>query len=432
MTTLGQRIQALRKEAGLSQEALGEALHVSRQAVSKWEGDGGVPELDTLIQMTRLFHVRLETLLGLETGPEEAAPKAESPAEESAESSSAASTRETEQRLEALLQRYSQQQSVPRRTVPLWAKIASIAVAAGLLLAVFLIPAANNRRLRRELANVHNRLSTLEASVSRQSSSLRSTILSVLEEQNDPVSSMDIQVSGCDYPAGTVTLSLSAQLKSVAPETQVQFLLQWTDESGQTQQEETAWVSAYPNAQSQFTLPLYDGDARLCYSLRLRDAAGSVQHSSWKSAGLALSREAFQLTLTGSLQALTSLTYSSSFGTSTTTTSEFPSLTVYAPLPQLQPEAAVYTLWLEDTLLCQETLTISHTSDMDAGRYRLSPGSPEDFPLKIRLQKGQTLTYQLQILDNYGQETTFRTTCTAGDSGLEWEDFPVSFLPDTN
>ena len=431
MTTLGQRIQALRKEAGLSQEALGETLHVSRQAVSKWEGDGGVPELDTLIQMSRLFHVRLEMLLGLESAPEEAAPEAENPAEESAETP--AFSPDAEQRLEALLQRYSQQQSAPRRTVPLWAKIASLAAAAGILLAVFLIPAANNQRLRRELADVRNRLSTLESSVSHQSSSLRSTILSVLEEQNDPVSSMDIQVSGCDYSAGTVTLSLSAQLKSVAPETQVQFLLQWTDESGQTQQDETAWVSAYPNAQSQFTLPLYESDAQLCYSLRLRDAEGTVQHSSRKSAGLALSREAFQLALTGSLQALTSLTYSSSFGTSTTTTAESPLLTVYAPLPQLQPEAAVYTLWLEDTLLYQETLTVSHTSDMDAGRYRLTPGSPEDFPLKLQLQKGQTLTYQLQILDNYGQETTFRSTCTAGDSGLEWEEaLPVSVPPDTN
>lgn len=431
MTTLGQRIQALRKEAGLSQEALGEALHVSRQAVSKWEGDGGVPELDTLIQMSRLFHVRLETLLGLEPAPEEAAPEAENPAEESAETP--AFSPDAEQRLEALLQRYSQQQAAPRRTVPRWAKIASLAAAAGILLAVFRIPAANNQRLRRELADVQNRLSTLEASVSRQSSSLRSTILSVLEEQNDPVNSMDIQVSGCDYSAGTVTLSLSAQLKSVAPETQVQFLLQWTDESGQTQQDETAWVSAYPNAQSQFTLPLYEGDAGLCCSLRLRDAEGTVQHSSWKSAGLALSREAFQLALTGSLQALTSLTYSFSFGTSTTTTAEFPSLTVYAPLPQLQPEAAVYTLWLEDTLLCQETLTVSHTSDMDAGRYRLTPGSPDAFPLKLQLQKGQTLTYQLQIWDNYGQETTFRSTCTAGDSGLEWEEaLPVSVPPDTN
>ena len=35
--TTGERLAALRKEKGLSQEALGEALGVSRQAISKWE-----------------------------------------------------------------------------------------------------------------------------------------------------------------------------------------------------------------------------------------------------------------------------------------------------------------------------------------------------------------------------------------------------------
>ena len=47
--TLGQRIQKLRKGAGLTQEQLAERMGVTRQAVSKWESDGGVPELDTLI-----------------------------------------------------------------------------------------------------------------------------------------------------------------------------------------------------------------------------------------------------------------------------------------------------------------------------------------------------------------------------------------------
>ena len=41
--TLGQRIQKLRKGAGLTQEQLAERMGVTRQAVSKWESDGGVP-----------------------------------------------------------------------------------------------------------------------------------------------------------------------------------------------------------------------------------------------------------------------------------------------------------------------------------------------------------------------------------------------------
>ena len=42
--TLGQRIQEHRLRLELSQEALGERLGVSRQAVSKWEADAAVPD----------------------------------------------------------------------------------------------------------------------------------------------------------------------------------------------------------------------------------------------------------------------------------------------------------------------------------------------------------------------------------------------------
>lgn len=67
--TLGQRIQELRKEKGLSQEGLGEQLGVSRQAVSRWEMDGAVPEVDKLIAMSRIFGVSLNDLLQVEDGP---------------------------------------------------------------------------------------------------------------------------------------------------------------------------------------------------------------------------------------------------------------------------------------------------------------------------------------------------------------------------
>ena len=64
--TLGQRIQAERKRLGLSQEGLGEALGVTRQAISKWEADGAVPEVDKLVALSRLFHLPVGVLLGVE------------------------------------------------------------------------------------------------------------------------------------------------------------------------------------------------------------------------------------------------------------------------------------------------------------------------------------------------------------------------------
>lgn len=75
--TFGEKIQKLRKEAGLSQEEFSELLEVSRQAVSKWERDNGYPETEKIIRMSKLFHVSLDYLLleeapqGPETGPEE-------------------------------------------------------------------------------------------------------------------------------------------------------------------------------------------------------------------------------------------------------------------------------------------------------------------------------------------------------------------------
>ena len=70
--TLGQRIAAGRKMLGLSQEALGEKMGVSRQAISKWESDAAVPELEKLIAMSRLFGVTLGGLLGIEEAPQSA------------------------------------------------------------------------------------------------------------------------------------------------------------------------------------------------------------------------------------------------------------------------------------------------------------------------------------------------------------------------
>ena len=71
--TLGQKIQTLRHDAGLSQEGLGEKLGVSRQAISKWEADGAVPEVDKLIALSRLFEVNLHDLLQVEGTSREAA-----------------------------------------------------------------------------------------------------------------------------------------------------------------------------------------------------------------------------------------------------------------------------------------------------------------------------------------------------------------------
>lgn len=68
--TTGQRIAQCRRQLGLSQEALGEKMGVSRQAISKWEADATLPDIDKLIALSRLFSVRVGWLLGVEEPPE--------------------------------------------------------------------------------------------------------------------------------------------------------------------------------------------------------------------------------------------------------------------------------------------------------------------------------------------------------------------------
>lgn len=65
--TLGQRIASKRKLLGMSQETLAEQVFVSRQAVSKWESDAAVPEIDKLISLGKIFGVSVGWLLGVES-----------------------------------------------------------------------------------------------------------------------------------------------------------------------------------------------------------------------------------------------------------------------------------------------------------------------------------------------------------------------------
>ena len=58
-----EKLYYLRTENGYSQEALAEQLHVSRQAVSKWELGTTLPDTDKIVAIGELFGVSLDSLL---------------------------------------------------------------------------------------------------------------------------------------------------------------------------------------------------------------------------------------------------------------------------------------------------------------------------------------------------------------------------------
>ena len=66
--TLAEKLKSMRKQTGLSQEQLAEKLGVSRQAVTKWETDAGIPDIENVMAISALFDNSMDELLSNEKG----------------------------------------------------------------------------------------------------------------------------------------------------------------------------------------------------------------------------------------------------------------------------------------------------------------------------------------------------------------------------
>ena len=187
--TLGQRIAAERKKLGLSQEALGEKMGVSRQAISKWESDGAVPEIDKLIAMSKLFGVTLGWLLGVEEEPATQVPGF------------------TDEQLE-LIRRMIPQPAPPRKAP--WI-VATIFSAAALIIALFCQPKLPN--YSSDIQHLQNELQNLRSSVN-------SMILQqeTMMEENAEMLLLDHNVNfGGIQDDGTARVLFSATPKAWSP-----------------------------------------------------------------------------------------------------------------------------------------------------------------------------------------------------------------------
>jgi len=63
LVKIGKLLQDLRKEKGLTQEALAEKMGVARRTVSRWETGANMPDLDVLIELSDLYAVDLREIL---------------------------------------------------------------------------------------------------------------------------------------------------------------------------------------------------------------------------------------------------------------------------------------------------------------------------------------------------------------------------------
>lgn len=190
--TMGQRIAEQRKKLGLSQEALGEKVGVSRQAISKWESDGTVPEIDKLIHLSKLFCVSVGWLLGVE---------------ESAPPQSDELTEAQLKMVEEIVRRYQPQPEEKRYP---W--VAVIAVLAAALVSIVIV-------LNPSVPDYSGQISSLQANYQVIQSQLQSLtgkvedIASAAEDAEKLLQSHEFKLERLDPQNNTATLSFSAYPK---------------------------------------------------------------------------------------------------------------------------------------------------------------------------------------------------------------------------
>ena len=61
--TFGEKLKKLRNDNQLTQDELAEKIFVTRTAISKWETDKGYPSIDSLKQLSNLFHISIDELI---------------------------------------------------------------------------------------------------------------------------------------------------------------------------------------------------------------------------------------------------------------------------------------------------------------------------------------------------------------------------------
>ena len=61
--TLGETIKYYRTQLNLSQTELGDRIGVSRQAVTKWETDTGIPDINNIQTLAKVFHISIDTII---------------------------------------------------------------------------------------------------------------------------------------------------------------------------------------------------------------------------------------------------------------------------------------------------------------------------------------------------------------------------------
>lgn len=210
--TIGQRVGQKRKELGLSQEALGEQLGVSRQSIYKWESDSALPEIDKLIALSRLFGVSVGWLLGVEEPPQDDGADAES-------APGAGELTEAQLRMvEEIVARYTA--ALPKAKRRRWPFVLAGVV---LFLAIFNLFSELNA-LRSQQGSISSSIAQVQNSVARQIGSISSRVEEILKAQNSLVADYGVELTAVTPAHNTATFTVHAVPKTYVEGMTVEFI----------------------------------------------------------------------------------------------------------------------------------------------------------------------------------------------------------------
>lgn len=197
---IGENIQKLRKESGLSQEDLAEMLGVSRQAVSKWESDAAQPTMVNIIALAKAFDVSIGSLFG--DGPENDVKGPEIDPQ--------------------LVRLFTEQNEANERTARRNRTIGAVAVAviAVAMLSLYLLFSKSIDMMKSEMAaqssrnaELNSRVDLLNSLIISQPGSIADALEDKLKTGNTNLSDYSVLVSEFNEKEGTVTLKLTASPK---------------------------------------------------------------------------------------------------------------------------------------------------------------------------------------------------------------------------
>lgn len=406
--TLGNRIASLRKAAGLSQEALAAKLGVSRQAIGKWEADTTLPSLDNLHQLAKELGVSIDALL---TGEETQA--------QSSLENEPTQTPLSLEGIQALLDSSARSEQRRQRHTLIWlgapAVLAALALAAGLMW-------QNSRMasLRQQLEVMRGDVSTLDGSVAALQSRLDTFTPNAPQSapSESLLASWDIQTKEYSPTDGRVLMSLSATPRTITEGCSLRFTFVLSD--GQSLSLDAArnegdvffaegWVPLTESytlnvsltangetlAEQLYTEPLFAGQ----YTMQIRELPFVAQSASH----VAFSETFTVRQVAGNYEIPVEVCYSE----------------------KGQPYQWPVKAWVTATLEGEEVLNLALDTEFIQPGSEKGPSEPSgsvtfylrfsleaetfQLPWKAEYENGDQpeLDYQLHILDNGGNESTY-------------------------